>query len=246
MPRTIVAIGGGKIATRQTLRIDREIIRLARKKNPRLLFIPTASSDSEIYCKKVRNYFGGFLKCKTDVLFLMKEKPSREQIRRKISAADIIYVGGGNTLQMMRIWGRLGVDKLLLAAYKKGTILTGVSAGSICWFDSGHSDSMSFYDPHIWKYIKVQGLGLIPGIHCPHYNGRTRGVARRKNFQEMIRKIGGIGIAIDNNCAIEFKDGRVFKVLVSKPRAKAYRVFKKEGKVVEEQIRNYSRFISST
>ena len=244
MRRTIVAIGGGKIATRQTLPIDREIIRLSKTKNPRLLFIPTASSDSEIYWKKIRAYFGDFLKCKTDVLFLMKENPSREQIRSKISAADIIYVGGGNTLQMMRIWRRLGVDKLLIAAYIKGTVLAGVSAGSICWFDSGHSDSMSFYNPHNWNYINVKGLGLIQGIHCPHYNGKTGGVPRRKNFQQMIRKIGGVGIAIDNICAIEFRDGRVFKVLVSKPRAKAYRVFKKKGEIVEEQI--YSRFISRT
>jgi len=246
MPKTIVAIGGGKIAASQTLPIDREIIRLSQRKNPSLLFIPTASSDSEIYWKQVRKYFGDFLKCKTDVLFLMKEKPSRAQIRSKISSADIIYVGGGNTLQMMRIWRRLGVGKLLIAAYKKGTVLAGISAGSICWFDSGHSDSMSFYNPGQWKYINVKGLGLIPGINCPHYNGKTRGVPRRKNFQDLIRKTGGMGIAIDNNCAIEFRDGRVFRVVVSKPRAKAYRVFKREGKVVEEQIPNYSRFISST
>jgi len=246
MPKTIVAIGGGKIAASQTLPIDREIIRLSQRKNPSLLFIPTASSDSEIYWKQVRKYFGDFLKCKTDVLFLMKEKPSRAQIRSKISSADIIYVGGGNTLQMMRIWRRLGVGKLLIAAYKKGTVLAGISAGSICWFDSGHSDSMSFYNPGQWKYINVKGLGLIPGINCPHYNGKTRGVPRRINCQDLIRKTGGMGIAIDNNCAIEFRDGRAFKVLVSKPRAKAYRVFKREGKVVEEQIPNYSRFISST
>ena len=105
---------------------------------------------------------------------------------------------------------------------------------------------MSFYNPRKWKYINVKGLGLIRGIHCPHYNGKTRGVPRRKNFQELIRKTGGLGIAIDNNCAIEFRDGRIFKVLVSKPRAKAYRVFKREREVVEEPIRNYSRFISST
>src|SRR5579862_3576329 len=169
MPKTIVAIGGGKIGTSARLPIDREIVRLSNKKNPKLLFIPTASSDSELYWKQIRKHFGDFLKCETDVLFLMKEKASREQLRRKISWADIIYVGGGNTLQMMRIWRRLGVDKLLLAAYKKGTVLAGVSAGSICWFDSGHSDSMSFYDPHKWKYVNVKGLGLIQGIHCPHY-----------------------------------------------------------------------------
>ena len=95
---------------------------------------------------------------------------------------------------------------------------------------------MSFYNPRKWKYINVKGLGILPGINCPHYNGRTRGIARRKNFQKLIRKTGGMGIAIDNHCAIEFRDGRIFKVLVSKSRAKAYRVFKRQRNVVEEQI----------
>jgi dipeptidase E len=157
-------------------------------------------------------------------------------IRSKILSADIIYVGGGNTLQMMRIWRRLGVGKLLIAAYKNGVVLAGISAGSICWFDSGHSDSMSFYNARKWKYINVKGLGLIQGIHRPHYNGRTLGVPRRKNFQDLIRKTGGLGIAIDNNCAIAFRDGRLFKVLSSKPRARAYTVYKRGRDVVAEPI----------
>jgi dipeptidase E len=159
MPRTIVAIGGGVIRTRGTAAIDREIVRLSNKKNPKLLFIPTATSDSEKYWNHVQDYFGKFLKCKTDVLFLIKEQPSAGQIRRKILSADIIYVGGGNTLMMMRLWRRLGVDKLLTSAYENGTVLSGISAGAICWFDSGHSDSMSFYNPRKWKYINVKGLG---------------------------------------------------------------------------------------
>jgi dipeptidase E len=151
VPKVIVAIGGGEIRTRGTAPIDRGIIRLSNKKNPKLLFVPTASSDSERYWKHVQEYFGDFLKCKTDVLFLVREQPSREQIRTKILSADIIYVGGGNTLQMMRLWRRLGVDKLLKAAYENGTVLAGISAGSICWFESGHSDSMSFYNPLITR-----------------------------------------------------------------------------------------------
>jgi len=176
MQRAIVAIGGGEIRTRGTAPIDREIIRLTRKKHPKLLFIPTASSDSERYWKHVQEYFGGFLKCKTDVLFLITEQISPNEIGRKIRWADIIYAGGGNTLQMMRVWRRVGVDKLLKSAYEKGTVLSGISAGAICWFDSGHSDSMSFTNPKNWKYINVKGLGLIRGIHCPHYNSRTRGL----------------------------------------------------------------------
>jgi dipeptidase E len=236
MPRTIVAIGGGEIRTRGTAAIDRQIIRLSNKKNPKLLFIPTASSDSQRYWKHVQEYFGKFLKCKTDVLFLMNGELSKTQIRSKVLWADIIYVGGGNTLQMMRIWRRLGVDRLLTAAYKNGTVLSGISAGSICWFDSGHSDSMSFYNPRNWKYINVKGLGLIKGIHCPHYNSRTRGIPRRKHFRDMIRKTGGIGIAIENNCAIEFIDGRFYRVITSKGYSRAYKVYKSRGKVVAQQI----------
>jgi dipeptidase E len=237
VPRTIVAIGGGEIRTRGTAAIDREIIWLSNKKHPKLLFIPTASSDSDRYWKHVQEYFGGFLKCKTEVLFLIKERPANEEIRKKILAADIIYVGGGNTLMMMRLWRRLGVDKLLIAAYENGTVLSGISAGSICWFDSGHSDSMSFYNPRKWKYINVRGLGLIKGIHCPHYNGMTRGIPRRKHFRDMIGKTGGVGIAIENNCAIEFIDGRLHKVVRSKGCSRAYKVYKKDGRVVAQQIR---------
>jgi dipeptidase E len=237
MRKAIVAIGGGEIRTRGTAPIDREIILLSHKKNPKLLFIPTASSDSERYWKHVQDYFGKFLKCKTDVLFLIKEHPAKGRIRRKIFAADIIYVGGGNTLLMMRVWRRLGVDKLLISAYKNGTVLSGISAGAICWFDSGHSDSMSFYNPRKWKYINVKGLGLINGIHCPHYNSMTRGIPRRKHFREMIRKTDGMGIAIENNCAIEFIDGRFYKVIRSKSYSRAYRVYKSGGEVVTEQIR---------
>ena len=150
--------------------------------------------------------------------------------------SDIIYVGGGNTLKMMKVWKNAGVDKILKQAYNKGVVLSGLSAGSICWFDSGHSNSMSFYNPKKWKYINVKGLGLIRGIHCPHYNSRTLGVPRRKHFQNMVKKIGGFGIAIENNCAIEFIDGKYFKVITSKPRAGAYRVYKKLGEIVSEKI----------
>ncbi|HEU4413386.1 MAG TPA: peptidase E [Candidatus Angelobacter sp.] len=237
MPRAIIAIGGGEIRTRGTAAIDREIIRLSGRKNPKLLFVPTASSDSERYWRHVQEYFGGFLKCKTDVLFLMAGNLSREQIRKKILSADIVYVGGGNTLHMMRVWRRFGVDKLLKAAYAKGIVLSGISAGAICWFGSGHSDSMSFYNPRKWNYIKVKGLGLIKGIHCPHYNSRTIGVPRRKHFRDMIRKAGGVGIAIENNCAIEFVDGRFYRVIASKSYPRAYKVYKSGDKVVAEQIR---------
>jgi len=114
--------------------------------------------------------------------------------------------------------------------------LCGISAGAICWFDSGHSDSISFYNSKNWKYVNVRGLGLIPGIHCPHYNGRTLGIPRRTHFREMIDKVGGIGIALENNCAIEVLDRKFYRIITSKNHARAYRVFRRGGRVVAERI----------
>lgn len=233
--KKIVAIGGGKIRTAGTLAIDKEIIRLSQKERPKLLFIPTASSDSDSDWEHIDKYYGKKLGCKTDVLFLLKETPSPKEIKEKILGADIIYVGGGNTLKMMKLWRRLGVDKLLKIAWIRGIVLCGISAGAICWFESGHSDSMSFYNPKKWEYINVHGLGFLKGIHCPHYNSQTLCVPRKIHFRKMIQKIGGMGIAIDNNCAIVFIDDK-FRVITSKSYAKAFRVFKKNAKVISKRI----------
>ena len=135
----------------------------------------------------------------------------------------------------MKLWRRLGVDRLLRLAWNRGIVLCGVSAGSICWFASGHSDSLSFYNPKRWKYINVRGLGFLKGIHCPHFNGHTLHLSRKKYFERMIGKIGGMGIAVDNDCGIAFIDDR-YRVIPAKKKAGAHRVFKHKGKVVTERI----------
>ncbi|HIH24228.1 TPA: peptidase E [Candidatus Woesearchaeota archaeon] len=240
--RKIVAIGGGDIRRATTIAIDEEILRLSGKQHPRLLFIPTASSDSEGYWLGIDKYFRETHRCRTDVLYLLNGNITFDTIKTKILSADIIYVGGGNTLKMMRRWRRMNVDRLLRIAWKRGIVLCGISAGSICWFDSGHSDSMSFYRPKNWNYINVRGLGFVKGVHCPHYDGKTLGVLRTARFKQMMRKIGGIGIAVDNNCAIEFVDD-TFRVIVSKPRANAYRIYKTKGKLVSEKIPQKKEFL---
>ena len=234
--RKIVAIGGGDIRSKGTLAIDKEIIALSGKKKPCLLFIPTASSDHEGYWKHIEKYYGKLLGCKTDVLYLIRKQLTKAEIKKKIQTADIIYVGGGNTLKMMRLWRRIGVDTLLKRAWKRGTVLCGISAGSICWFDSGHSDSLSFYNPDDWRYINVRGLGFVKGVHCPHYNSETLGIARKKNFQDMMQRKRGTGIAIDNNCAIAFVDNK-YRVISSKKGYGAYRLYKRSGKLISKRIK---------
>jgi len=229
--KKIVAIGGGEIKDLETLKIDKEIIKLTGKKKPKALFIPTASSDAEDYWEIFQKVYGKRLGCKTNVLYLLKKNLTKKQIKDKILNSDLVYVGGGNTLKMMNLWRRLGVDKLLKTAYNKGIILSGISAGSICWFKYGHTDSMSFYNPKKWSYIRVKGLGFIDAIHCPHYSTEKR----EWHFRKMLRKFGGIGIAMDDNCAIEFI-GDKYKVINSKKRSKVYKVFKRKGKIITEII----------
>ena len=171
--KKIIAIGGGEIGRPghpiETTSIDKEIIKLTGKKNPKLLFIPTASSDSELYSEAVKNHFGNRLGCKIDVLYLIKEKLSKKEIKEKIFKSDIVYVGGGNTLKMLNLWKKKGVDIILKSALKKGIVLSGLSAGGICWFGKGSSDSRRFYDSK-GKIIKIGGLNFVPALFCPHYD----------------------------------------------------------------------------
>ena len=209
--KTIVAIGGGDLRFNETLSIDKYIVNLSSKKNLIALFIPTASGEPDGYIEVFNRVYGTELGCSTNVLKILTEAPTDADIREKIISADIIYVGGGNTAKMMEVWKSKNVDVYLEEAYNNGTILTGLSAGSICWFEYGHSDS---FRDETGEYSEVKGLGILPGLHCPHYN-------ERPEFDEFIisRKINAI--AIDDNCAVVFQDGN-YKVIKSVYSANAY------------------------
>lgn len=198
----IVAIGGGEIRNRETLAIDTFIRDLSGKQSPNFLFIPTASHDASVYCDIVREVYGRELGCRYDDLKVMDGALTREMISEKIEAADIIYVGGGNTDFMLHVWKHLEIDKQLISAGERGAILGGVSAGAICWFDQGHSDSESFSDNPDWNYTSVKGLGLIPAMGCPHLN---RGI-RFDSFYNMVSHHHHLGIGLDERAAIWFRD----------------------------------------
>lgn len=227
----IVAIGGGDFRLGETLPIDRYIVERTGAEWPSLLFIPTASSDAEDYVQSISDVYGTTLGCTVNVLRLLHKPPSAERIAELIRGADLIYVGGGNTLMMMKVWRRLGVDRLLLEAHADGKVLAGLSAGALCWFAYGHSDSMSFYGSDEWDYIRVRCLGILPFTGCPHYDGE----GRDRSFQAMIAKEGDIGIAIDDCAAFE-ADGDQFRILRARDGAGAYRVERARGSVTQTVI----------
>ncbi|MES2309988.1 MAG: peptidase E [Verrucomicrobiota bacterium] len=229
----IVAIGGGEMKSRETFKIDQFIVELTGKQNPRALFIPTASGDAVGYWNTFQNIYEKALGCRTDSLFLLSRDRTKNCFEEKILNADLIYVGGGNSLKMMKLWRRLGVDRLLEKAGKRGSVLSGLSAGGICWHERGHSDSLSFSSQKEWSYIRVKGLGFRKGIFCPHLDAEKR----RKPFLQMMMRHGGIGIACDNNAAVWYDDE---KAVVKTSHAKAMvSLFRgKKGNIVEEKYKD--------
>ncbi|NTW27663.1 MAG: type 1 glutamine amidotransferase-like domain-containing protein [Candidatus Moranbacteria bacterium] len=234
--RKIIAIGGGEIGRigvkNETLGIDREIIKLSGKTNPKLLFIPTASGDASGYVESVQKYFGKKLGCKVDSLELILKKYTKKELEDKILKTDIVYVGGGNTLKMMKVWRKLGVDSLLEKAMKKGIVLSGLSAGSICWFRYGNSDSARFGKNKEASMMRVKGLDMIPALHCPHYDVEN---GREESLKEMMKRNKGVAIAIDNCSAIEIV-GDQYRILKTKKTANTYKVYWKSGKYFKELI----------
>lgn len=240
--KKIVAIGGGEIRnidfTSETRNIDKEIIRISGKRHPNLLFIPTASGDAVGYCNNILEYFGAELGCNVKFLLLYSENDI-SVIKEKIVSADIVYVGGGNTYRMMKRWRSLGVDKMLLEARESGTVMSGMSAGAICWFKYGTSDSWRFNNPDA-KMIKVSGLGIVKAILSPHYSSERR---REDYLKLLMSKTSGIAIALDDRCAIEII-GDEYRILSTTNNANAYKIFWSKGVFYKQLIEKCVKYKS--
>ncbi len=237
----IIAIGGGRIgrfsSTVRTTAIDREIVKLSGKKSPRLLFLPTASAGCDEYCAAIYQQFSKNLGCRVDIMLLVNTDPQPAHLRERILRADIIYVGEGNTLQMMMVWRRYRVDHAIRAAMKRGTVLCGSSAGSIAWFSWGNSDSMK--SPQVpTKLIRVKGLGFIDALFCPHYDAERH---RRASLKAMMKNSKHVAIALDECCAIIVLKNS-YRVLASVKGRLAYRVYWKNGRYCEEKLVPHKEF----
>jgi dipeptidase E len=184
--------------------------------------------------------------CTIQSLKLVANAPSNADMRVAVEAADVIVVSGGNTLYAVDRWTRLGLHQMLRQSMLRGAVLTGGSAGAICWFQGSHSDSMdpdtykgamlcaaatddddddkgsdeSSVAPVVsqekkpWDYIRVDGLGFLPGLVCPHYDKtQSNGVLRATDFDAMLlRHPGEFGIGIDHWAALQVANG-CFQVL---------------------------------
>jgi dipeptidase E len=229
--RIVVAMGGGGFSMEpENPRLDDHVLDLARagrgRERPRVCFLATASGDSPTY---IANFYAAFAR-RSEASHLPLFDRTIDDVDGFLRDQDVIYVGGGNTANMLAIWHLHGVDRALRAAWEAGVVMTGLSAGSLCWFESGITDS---FGPGLAALS--DGLGLIPGSHAPHYDGEEN---RRPVYHRLIGE-GAIpaGHAADDGAALVFRGTELLEVVASRPDARAYRVQRgPTGDVVETEL----------
>ena len=232
----IVAIAGGDLSSTRELNIH--AIKLTNKKNPNLLFIPTASHDAEGYIEVITKEYH-YLGCEVKSLCLVSNPFQDKETDALLSWADMIYVGGGDTIFMMRIWKQYGLDKKLKKIYEKDlAVLTGISAGAICWFHCGHSDSEAFQEKDDWNFCWADGmLDIFHMAFCPHYDEEGR-----NSFDKMLLEKNMAGLAMENNTAFVENNGKQYFIR-SNPNANAFMIQYK-NETMEKQGIEFETFAS--
>jgi len=224
--RNIIAIGGGGFGANPGQGIiEAYILKQTKKKKPKICFIPTATGDNEAY--KV-NFYSTFskLNCDPTHLDFFKRTPD---LKKLILNQDAIFVGGGNTKSMLAVWRDWGLDKILRTAYRNGVVMSGVSAGAICWFHQGVTDSWS-------SDLKIMScLNFIKGTCCPHYDEEPERKPAVKKFL-ISGKIKDV-YAIDGGVALHIKDEKEFKSVVFRKDKESYRTFLEKKEIVEKKFR---------
>ena len=221
----IIAMGGGGFSMEpDNPALDIYVLQQARRSNPKICFVPTASGDAVRY---TANFYRAYrqLECVPSHLSFFERTPD---LRSLVLAQDIVYVGGGNTKSMLAVWREWGFDTILREACESGVILAGISAGAICWFEQGVTDSFA------GDLQVMDCLGLLKGSCCPHYDGEAD---RRPSFHKMLLE-GHIrpGLAVDHSAAVHFVGNEIRRVVVSRAQANAYRMSIVNGSVKEEVL----------
>tara|TARA_Y100000741_G_scaffold29076_1_gene20872 strand:+ start:36 stop:731 length:696 start_codon:yes stop_codon:yes gene_type:complete len=223
MKKQIVAIGGGGFGRNPGEGIiENYILNQSNAKNPNICFIPTATGDNEAY---KNNYYATFTKlnCNPVHLDFFKRTPDLENL---INEQDVIFVGGGNTKSMLAVWKDWGLDLILHEAYKNGVVMSGVSAGAICWFEQGITDSWAE------DLVVMDCLGFIGGACCPHYDEEPQRKPSLNKF--LTKKVLNSCYAVDGGCALHIQDEKVFKSVVFSKNKNSFLVELKDNKVAEK------------
>lgn len=228
----LMLIGGGDIGRSntkyETKEIDEKIVKLSNKENPNFLFIGLASNFSDSYYKVIKDIYKN-LGCKTGKIS-NKTLTHIEVVEEKIKNADIIYIGGGDTVKLVNILKENKIDKMLKEKLDTESVLVGISAGAISYLKSGLSDT-EIINNISNNYVKVDGLGFIDYMFVPHFSSDSKKI---EDLEKVLKNDkDSIALCTDNCAAIEIIDGHI-NVVKSDIKAKAYKVVYKDKLYLEE------------
>ena len=227
----IIAIGGGGFGRNPNKpNIEQYILEQANVKKPKIAFFSTASAEDQNY---ILNFYKAFskLECIPQDISLFKRTHDLKQI---LDQSDIIYVGGGNTKSMLAVFREWNLVQLLTEAYRAGKILAGVSAGAICWFERGVTDS--------WAHgLRIMDcIGILDGCCCPHYDGEKN---RKPSVTKFLKeKTISSCLAIEDGSAVHFKDSKFFSAVSFYKDKNTYEVSLKEGNLIEQKLERIEIF----
>ena len=212
--RTIVAIGGrGFTHVGRVSAVERYVLSFARTARPKVCFIPTASNDP---AARVRRFYRAFrsVDCEPSHLDLFRQ--TVVDVDAFLASQDVVYVGGGNTRNLLLLWKAWGVNRALYRAYRGGTVMAGVSAGALCWFREGVTDS------YAGKLAPLRALGWLGGSFVPHYDSEPE---RRPTYRRLVAR-GRLraGFAADDGVALRFADEHFVEAVSDVTGAGAYRM----------------------
>lgn len=224
--RHIVALGGGGFQMEpESPLLDDYVLSLAGKPRPRIAFLGTASGDRpELLATFLRLFSPA--RCEASVLPLFRREHA--DLRAFVLSQDVLYVGGGNTLNLLAIWRAHGLAPILREAWEAGVVLAGVSAGGLCWFEGGVTDS---FGPSLAPLR--DGLGLLGGSFCPHYRNEP---GRVEAFDRALSEglLGGYGV--DDGVALHFQGGALHAVVSSRPEGRAFRLDAERGAITRREL----------
>ena len=194
----IIGIGGGRYSDEEVMPIFEKIVELCGKKNPKVLFVPTAGFDD---MEGDEDIFALFEKLGATVspLLLTDESLTYSDIENAILNCDIVYAGGGNLKFLMDTWKKTGADVAFRKAFEKGIILSGYSSGSMCWFAEGYDDCGENHE-----FMFIDCLGLLPYCNCPHYES-----GYWQSFKDAVKTRNLTGLALENGAAYIWNNGKV-------------------------------------
>ncbi len=225
----IIALGGGGFSDQpDNLLLDEYLLLQTNKAKPKVLFLPTAGGDHEDYIAKFYRAYNKF-NCKPTHLSLTKKNISYRKLEQTVLSQDLIFVGGGSPKFLMQVWRKAGLDRIIKKAWKQGVILSGMSAGAICWYEDGFTNPKD----DIWRRISC--LGFLEGSFCPHYDKRGE---LRKAYRKMIssREIES-GYGVQDGVALHYVGTELKYIISSSPDAKALYVKKSGFRVTEKELK---------